>query len=540
MTDNQDSHRNGNPQDAKDCMPLDDPEDSMPEKNQDSKPETKLRPNSNDQVESVAVDLPHFKDQVEPSSNADGQGKAGVDLPHFKDQVEPNPTSHHNTVPSRWIAKPVSDNQGLPEFKDQTRSNPTPNSLLELEAEAVVENGEVRRHISGTSATPIFAALLPLQNEGVLTKPSQPGTERQLQPTLPRWVWPVTLIVVVAIAGAVGIVFGLQSGSSGSDNEPTTSSIEVSPPTNSPVTPVSLPHPPTETPMKQPNLSPVPPPTQAPPLPPSATPSKAIMTTQELYDAVDQYLEDPMLTLEYGDTINDWDVSRVTSFARVFDAADNVRNAAAGTFNEALFSWDVSSGTDFSNMFEGAEAFNQDISAWDTGSAIALQEMFDGATAFNQNLSHWNVRLVENMQWIFWQASSFNGDLSGWNTTSVTNMHGAFYQATAFNQDLSSWNVGQVQNMNGVFYNASAFNQDLSQWNVQSVTDARWMFAGANSFNQDLCAWRTQLPETAYVGFMFGQGDPFGVGPALSCPSTLDPDLPSGPMCHVCEDGRDG
>lgn len=248
-------------------------------------------------------------------------------------------------------------------------------------------------------------------------------------------------------------------------------------------------------------------------------PQKAILNTLQLYNAIDLYLIDPASTSEYGDTIDDWDVSRVTNFTKAFDGySGNARNPAASDFNE-------------------------DISSWDLSSATTLENMLEGADAFNQNISRWNVSSVKNMQSMFSRASSFNQDISGWNTASVTNMNGAFSRASAFNQDLSQWNVGLVKNMYQMFGRATSFNSDLSQWNVQSVEDARWMFAGATSYNHNLCAWRDKLSVTANLGGIFGDPNSsavFNPGPAESCPTTLDPELPNGPMCHVCDDGRGG
>ena len=113
-----------------------------------------------------------------------------------------------------------------------------------------------------------------------------------------------------------------------------------------------------------------------------------------------------------------------------------------------------------------------------------------------------------------------------------------FHGANDFNQDLSSWDVSSVSVMSHMFFDANNFNQDLSAWELSSVKNMFVMFQYADRFNQDLCAWRTRLPETTLVVSMFGQGN--SAGPAESCPSTLDPDLPNGPMCHVCDDGRGG
>lgn len=217
------------------------------------------------------------------------------------------------------------------------------------------------------------------------------------------------------------------------------------------------------------------------------------MNQAELWQAVDDYLEDPASTLDYGATINDWDVSRVTDFSRVFDAStiQGVRNPAAATFNEPIGSWDVSSATSMLLMFDGARMFNQ--------------------------------------------------DLSSWNVTSVRTMWAMFQDARSFNQDISMWDMSNVERAPWMFAGATSFNQNLAAWNVSSVADAKCMFASwpvnmvdTMSFNQNLCEWRNRLPASVDVTGMFSGGCSEFFGPSHSCPVQTDPILRDGPYCHEC------
>ena len=45
--------------------------------------------------------------------------------------------------------------------------------------------------------------------------------------------------------------------------------------------------------------------------------------------------------------INNWDVSKITDFSRLFDGSN------CKLFNSDISNWDVSNGVDFSGMFEG-------------------------------------------------------------------------------------------------------------------------------------------------------------------------------------------
>ena len=127
-------------------------------------------------------------------------------------------------------------------------------------------------------------------------------------------------IVVALIGGAVGLAFAFQPPGSGGDREDApvstslSTSITILSNTQAPVQPI------TQSPVQLTSPS-------------TIAPRKAITSTAELYNAVDLYLEDPMSTVEYRDTINDWDVSCVTSIDREFSV---FWNSAALTFNDEI------------------------------------------------------------------------------------------------------------------------------------------------------------------------------------------------------------
>jgi surface protein len=63
-------------------------------------------------------------------------------------------------------------------------------------------------------------------------------------------------------------------------------------------------------------------------------------------------------------TMNDWDVSGITNFAKMFYDLP--------TFNEHIVNWDVSSGTKFQFMFGRCSQFNQDITNWNVSSGLTF------------------------------------------------------------------------------------------------------------------------------------------------------------------------
>ncbi|GMI10335.1 hypothetical protein TrLO_g9866 [Triparma laevis f. longispina] len=88
--------------------------------------------------------------------------------------------------------------------------------------------------------------------------------------------------------------------------------------------------------------------------------------------------------------ISEWDVSKVTSMKRLFNAG-------------------------ILGVGEAAKWFNADLSRWDVSNVTAMELMFCGAGFFNCNLSSWNVEKVTTMQQMFWGAWAFNKNtIKGW------------------------------------------------------------------------------------------------------------------------------
>ncbi|TFH27975.1 MAG: BspA family leucine-rich repeat surface protein [Promethearchaeota archaeon] len=139
--------------------------------------------------------------------------------------------------------------------------------------------------------------------------------------------------------------------------------------------------------------------------------------------------------------------------------------------------WDVSRVTDMGCMFYKAYNFNQDIGNWKVSRVTDMGGMFYGTYAFNQDIGNWDVSHVTEMGGMFYNAYNFNQDIGNWKVSRVTDMGEMFYGASAFNQDLGNWDVSRVTDMGGMFYDASAFNQDLGNWDVSSVTGMNNMFA---------------------------------------------------------------
>jgi surface protein len=121
-------------------------------------------------------------------------------------------------------------------------------------------------------------------------------------------------------------------------------------------------------------------------------PQLSFSTTQELYEAVDEYLMTGSTNANYGKTIGAWNISLLTDLSNVFNAYD--RNPLALYFNENLTGWDTSRVITMENLFLDARAFNGDVSTWQTGNVINMYQTFGRATSFNGDVSQWDVSKV--------------------------------------------------------------------------------------------------------------------------------------------------
>jgi surface protein len=185
--------------------------------------------------------------------------------------------------------------------------------------------------------------------------------------------------------------------------------------------------------------------------------------------------------LEGDGTLNNWDVSTITSFNEMFSGATE--------FNGDISDWETVGAGQMNGMFYNNFAFNSDLSGWDVSNVTSMTAMFFNNRAFSADLSGWEVGNVTNMEELFRGTDTFNSDISGWDVGSVTHMNDMFQNALIFDQDLSGWDVSGVQTFEGMFFNADAFNSDISGWPTSSATSMNTMFLNAATFDQNLGGW---------------------------------------------------
>jgi hypothetical protein len=111
---------------------------------------------------------------------------------------------------------------------------------------------------------------------------------------------------------------------------------------------------------------------------------------------------------------------------------------------DSIENWDVSSVTTMASMFFNSRKFNQPLQSWDVGTVIDMSSMFVNAKEFNKPIGEWNVGRVTNMANMFWRANNFNAALRSWDVSNVRDMKQMFKQAAHFDQPLGSWDVTNV------------------------------------------------------------------------------------------------
>lgn len=91
------------------------------------------------------------------------------------------------------------------------------------------------------------------------------------------------------------------------------------------------------------------------------------------------------------------------------------------------------------------------IQDWDVSQVTSMQELFKGQYSFNSDISQWDVSNVRNTSCMFFNAQTFNQPLESWDVSQVERADGMFYKATEFNQSLEKWNVRSMKQMDHIF-----------------------------------------------------------------------------------------
>ena len=92
-----------------------------------------------------------------------------------------------------------------------------------------------------------------------------------------------------------------------------------------------------------------------------------------------------------------------------------------------------------------AEKTYGNISDWDVSNVNNMQGMFYYTQSFNQDIGDWDVSNVTNMEGMFSYAQSFNQDIGDWDVSNVNNIEGMFYQASLSTENYDALLIGWSQ-----------------------------------------------------------------------------------------------
>jgi len=73
------------------------------------------------------------------------------------------------------------------------------------------------------------------------------------------------------------------------------------------------------------------------------------------------------------------------------------------------------------------------ISRWNIINITNVEELFANLTLFNEDISDWNVSNIENMNYMFSNCINFNINISNWNINNVKYITGLFHKTSKFN-----------------------------------------------------------------------------------------------------------
>jgi len=158
----------------------------------------------------------------------------------------------------------------------------------------------------------------------------------------------------------------------------------------------------------------------------------------------------------------------------------NVKKHLYQTINQTIDKWDVSRVTNMSNLFEGMTAFDENLQNWDVSNVKTMHSMFKECKSFNNGDSialAWNTKNLVDMTLMFSECENLTKPIL-LDTSKVVSMERTFQGCKNFNNGGTAfyWNTENVTNMKMMFYGCKNFNRNISDWNVKKVKNWFYMF----------------------------------------------------------------
>ena len=138
--------------------------------------------------------------------------------------------------------------------------------------------------------------------------------------------------------------------------------------------------------------------------------------------------------------IDEWDVSRVISFEKMFNGCDGIKKID-------ISKWNVESCRNMNAMFNNCEDLESvgDLGKWNTENLEVTELMFSNCPKLKDvgNLNNWNVDKLHHASLMFSDCHSLTnvGDISNWKLITMRNMIYMFEECKSLKKvgDLNKW-----------------------------------------------------------------------------------------------------
>jgi surface protein len=188
--------------------------------------------------------------------------------------------------------------------------------------------------------------------------------------------------------------------------------------------------------------------------------------------------------------LSTWDVSKVTSFAEMFDFCYSMTELNVSN-------WDVSNALTMADMFNYCSALSVlDVSSFVPSSCTSFEETFANLynveeIRFGDNFDTSSATTMAGMFSFLYLSSKGEGyekklkslDVSFLNTSNVTTMYQMFTNFDSLEElTLNGWDTSNVRNMGSMFANCSNLIMlDLTSFNTRQVSASEYIFSGCDN-----------------------------------------------------------
>jgi hypothetical protein len=149
--------------------------------------------------------------------------------------------------------------------------------------------------------------------------------------------------------------------------------------------------------------------------------------------------------------LDEWGTSNITDMSDLFNVEGGLRDCTKDGTKINIFEdpswniteWDVSNVTTMARMFRGASYFNQPIGGWKVGNVRDMSDMFANIEPDEEARGEGDVGAV-----VFPHDMKFNQNINEWDVENVRTAAGMFY---GYNQAMEEDNMSKLAGKNALF-----------------------------------------------------------------------------------------